>query len=133
MDAIFRPTQSCPRGGVAPPRTAQGNYDAERPCAQEHQQAIIMTSTASAPHVIQLGIPIVDNILAFVQANPFLALAILFFLYNKWKGAQSSPHNSLPASLSIPNHICALDSLPYNRIPAVARFWRQHQKGRITC
>lgn len=70
-----------------------------------------MTSTASAPHVIQLGIPIVDNILAFVQANPFLALAILFFLYNKWKGAQSSPHNSLPASLSIPNHKCACSTL----------------------
>jgi thiol-disulfide isomerase/thioredoxin len=34
---------------------------------------------------------VVDSIVGFVQANPFLIIAILFFVYNKWKSSQPWP------------------------------------------
>ena len=32
-----------------------------------------------------------DQIISFVQTNPLLVFAVLFFLYNKWKGSQPWP------------------------------------------
>lgn len=34
---------------------------------------------------------IVDSIVGFAQANPFLVVAILFFLYKKWQSSQPWP------------------------------------------
>ena len=33
----------------------------------------------------------IDAIIGFVQRNPFLVFAVLFFLYNKWKSSQPWP------------------------------------------